>query len=150
MLYYRNHGWLNLRLWNLDPEEPQREMADCKLYLDFQLHGESVPLIPMLFRVNCSRLFNWIMINANLKLFFFFQSQSKGLWCQKIVTHLKQDFFFCFFILFMGFSRQDCLSGLPFPSPADHILSKLSTMTLLSWVALQRSNCQHLLDHRKI
>ena len=31
------------------------------------------------------------------------------------------------FILFMGFSRQDYWSGLPFPSPADHILSDLST-----------------------
>ena len=36
----------------------------------------------------------------------------------------------------MGFSRQEYLSGLPFPSPVDHILSELSTMTHLSWVAL--------------
>ena len=42
---------------------------------------------------------------------------------------------FCLFILFMGFSRQENCSGLPFPSPVDHILSDLSTMTLLSWVA---------------
>ena len=35
----------------------------------------------------------------------------------------------------MGFSRQKYLSGLPFPSPVDHILSDLSTMTRLSWVA---------------
>ena len=28
-------------------------------------------------------------------------------------------------------------SGLPFPSPVDHILSELSTTTCLSWVALQ-------------
>ena len=34
------------------------------------------------------------------------------------------------FILFMEFSRQDYWSGLPFPSPVDHILSKLSTMTV--------------------
>ena len=43
---------------------------------------------------------------------------------------------FCLFILFMGFSRQEYLSGLPFPSPVDHILSELSTMTHPSWVAL--------------
>ena len=43
---------------------------------------------------------------------------------------------FCFFILFMGFSRQEYWSGLPFPSPVDHILSELSTMTCPSWVAL--------------
>ena len=44
---------------------------------------------------------------------------------------------FCLFILFMGFSRQECWSGLPFPSPVDHILSDLSTMTHLCWVAPQ-------------
>ena len=35
----------------------------------------------------------------------------------------------------MGFSRQEYWSGLPFPSPMDHILSDLSTMTRPSWVA---------------
>ena len=44
---------------------------------------------------------------------------------------------FYLFIMFMGFSRQEYWSGLPFPSPVDHILSELSTMTHLSWVALQ-------------
>ena len=43
---------------------------------------------------------------------------------------------FCLFILFMGFSGQEYWSGLPFPSLVDHILSELSTMTHLSWVAL--------------
>ena len=36
----------------------------------------------------------------------------------------------------MGFSRQEYWSGLPFPSPVDQILSEVSTMTRLSWVAL--------------
>ena len=41
---------------------------------------------------------------------------------------------FYLFILFMGFSRQEHWSGLPFPSPVDHILSDLSTMThCLGW-----------------
>ena len=40
---------------------------------------------------------------------------------------------FCLFILFMGLSRQEYLSALPFPSPVDHILWDLSTMTHLSW-----------------
>ena len=40
------------------------------------------------------------------------------------------------FILFTGFSRQEYDSGLPFSSPVDHILSELSIMTCLSWVAL--------------
>ena len=42
---------------------------------------------------------------------------------------------FCLFILFMGFSRQEYWSGLSFPSPVDHNLSNLSTMTHPSWVA---------------
>ena len=36
---------------------------------------------------------------------------------------------FCLFILFMGLSRQEYWSGLPFPFPVDHILLDLSTMT---------------------
>ena len=32
---------------------------------------------------------------------------------------------FCLFILFMGFSRQEYWSGLPFPYPVDHILSDI-------------------------
>ena len=43
---------------------------------------------------------------------------------------------FCLFILFMRLSRQEYWSGLPFPSPVDHVLSELSAMTCLSWVAL--------------
>ena len=43
---------------------------------------------------------------------------------------------FCLFMLFTGFSRQEYWSGLLFPSPVDHFLSELSTMTRLSWVAL--------------
>ena len=42
---------------------------------------------------------------------------------------------FCLFILFLGFSRQECWSGLPFPFPVDHVLSEFSTMTHPSWVA---------------
>ena len=43
---------------------------------------------------------------------------------------------FRLYILFMGFSREEYWSGLPFPSPVDHVLSELSAMTHLSWVAL--------------
>ena len=57
-------------------------------------------------------------------------------------TDLRSSFFivlsFCLSILFMGFSRQEYWSGLPFLSPVDHILSELSTMTRLSWVTLHR------------
>ena len=51
-------------------------------------------------------------------------------------THLSVSLSFCLFLLLMGFSRQECWSGLPFPSPVDHILSELSIMTHPSWVSL--------------
>ena len=44
---------------------------------------------------------------------------------------------FCFFMMFIGLSWQEYLSGLPFPPPVDHVLSELFTMTHLSWVALR-------------
>ena len=37
----------------------------------------------------------------------------------------------------MGSSRQEYRSGLLIPSLVDHVLSALSTMTHLSWVALR-------------
>ena len=43
---------------------------------------------------------------------------------------------FCLFILFISFSRQEYWNGLPFTSPVYCVLSELSTMTHLSWVAL--------------
>jgi len=39
---------------------------------------------------------------------------------------------FCLFILFMGLSRQAYWSGLPFPSPVDHILSEMQYMSAIS------------------
>ena len=42
---------------------------------------------------------------------------------------------FCLFMLFLGFSRQEYWSALPFLSPVDHVLSELSTMSCPSWVA---------------
>ena len=44
---------------------------------------------------------------------------------------------FGFFILFMGFLRQEHWRGLPVHPPVNYSLSELFTMTTLSWVALQ-------------
>ena len=56
-------------------------------------------------------------------VFFFFFST--------LAQHLDS------FKLFMGFSRQEFWSGLPFPSPVGRLLSELATMSHLSWVAMQ-------------
>ena len=58
-----------------------------------------------------------------------------GTWTTDLGSSSFNVLSFCLFILFMGFSRQEYWSGLPFPSPVDHILSDLSTMTRPSWVA---------------
>ena len=43
---------------------------------------------------------------------------------------------FCLFVLLMGFSRQEYWSGLPLPSPVDHVLSELFTMACphMAWL----------------
>ena len=82
----------------------------------------------------CSFLFGSV---SSLYLELFLHWSPVAHWAP---THLGSPSFsvlsFCLFRLFMGFSREEYWSGLPFPSPVSHVLSELSTMTLLSWVAL--------------
>ena len=83
-----------------------------------------------------SHIHNWVLFSCWLHFFIvsgvispLFSSSILGefiFWC-----HI-----FCLFLLFMGFSRQEYWSGLPFPPLGDHVLSELSTMTHPSWVAL--------------
>ena len=84
----------------------------------------SFPLWPSLFNLsgavsNCPLLFPRSILDT-------YQPGGHIFWC-----HV-----FCFFILFMGFSRQEYWSGLPFPPPVDRILSEPFSMTCPSWVAL--------------
>ena len=77
----------------------------------------------------------WLHLFILLELFLYWSPAAY--WA---LTDLGSSSFsvlsFCLFMLFMGFSRQEYWSSLPFPSRKDHILSKLSTMTCPSWVAL--------------
>ena len=67
----------------------------------------------------------------------FFPSCLVAYWAPTHLGSLSFNFiYFCLFILFMGFSRQEYWSGLPIPSPMDHNLSEPSTMTHPSWLAL--------------
>ena len=43
---------------------------------------------------------------------------------------------FCLFMLFMGFSQEECWSGLLSSPPVGHVLSELSTVSCPFWVAL--------------
>ena len=52
----------------------------------------------------------------------FLQSSPVACWAPTDLGSLSYSVIsFCLFILFMGFSRQGCWSGLPFPSPVDHV-----------------------------
>ena len=88
------------------------------------------PVTPM---TGCCFCFGFI---SSFFLELFFPWSPVAYWA---LTDLGSSFSvlsFCLFILFMGFSRQEYWNCLPFPSPADHILSELSTMTHPSWAAL--------------
>ena len=52
------------------------------------------------------------------------------LYCHNVVLCLLILF------MFMGFLLQKYWSSFPFPSPVDHVLSELCTVTCLSWVSL--------------
>ena len=56
---------------------------------------------------------------------------------------------FCLFILFMRFSRQEYLSGLPFPSPVDHILSEVFMLLAFITTPKQKKNDITVLYVRK-
>ena len=70
---------------------------------------------------------------TSFSLELFLHSSSVAYWAP---TDLGSSSFTVLFILFIGFSRQEYWSGLPFPSPVDLVLSELSIRTCPSWVAL--------------
>ena len=88
-----------------------------------------------------SHIHTWVLFLLWLHLFILYEFISPLISSNTLGSYwLGNSSFsilsFGLFILFMGFSRQEYWSGLPFPSPVDRILSELSTMTRLSWVAL--------------
>ena len=65
---------------------------------------------------------------SSFLLELFLHSSPVAYWACTDLGHLSFSVTsFCLFILFMGFSRQECWSVLPFPSPVDHDLSELSS-----------------------
>ena len=58
-------------------------------------------------------------------------------WTPSVLVYSSSGvIYFCLFIPFIGFWWQEYWRGLSFPLSVDHVLSELSTMTCLSWVAL--------------
>ena len=88
-----------------------------------------------------SHIHNWVLFLLWFHFFILSWVISPLISNSILGTYRPMEFLFqcpiiCLFILFMGFSRQEYWSGLPFPSPVDHFLLELSTMTSPSWVAL--------------
>ena len=88
-----------------------------------------------------SHINNWVLFLLWLHLFFHSGIISPVISSNISGTYGPGEFIFQCpvflpFLLFMVFSRQECWSGLPFPSPVDHILSEIFTTTYLSWVVL--------------
>ena len=68
--------------------------------------------------------------------FFTIQLSHQYMTTGKTIALAVQTFVCNVMSLFMGLSRQEYWSGLPFPSPMDHILSEFFTVTHPSPVAL--------------
>ena len=137
-------------------EEMARVNVDihpCYLLFDhFQfalIHGPDIPgsYAILLFTASdlasiTSHIHNWVLFLLWLIPSFFLELflhwYPVAYWAPNVLGNSSFSILsFCLFILFMRFSRQEYWSGLPFPSPVDHILSDLSTMTRPSWVAPQ-------------
>ena len=74
---------------------------------------------------------NWL---SQFFLELFLHSSPVAYWAP---TRLKYSSFsvisFCLFILFMGFSRQESQSDLPFPSPVDHLATQQLFRVAVWW-----------------
>ena len=86
-----------------------------------------------------SHIQNWVSFLLWLRLFIFLELSPLFPVAYWTPTDLVGSSFsvisFCLFIWFLGFSRQEHRSSFSFPSSVDHVLSELSTMTHLSWLA---------------
>ena len=112
------------------------------------IHGPNIPGSYAIFLFTksdftsiISDIHKWMLVLLWLCLFILSGVNSPLIFSSILGTYRPGEFIFqCHtflpFMVFMGFSRKEYWSGLPFPSPVDHILSELSTMTHPSWVAL--------------
>ena len=112
------------------------------IYLDSQTQHFYAILLPTAsdFTSITSHIHNWALFLLWLHLFIISGVISPLFSSSMLGTYGPGEFFQCHiffpFVLFMGFSRQEYWSGLPFPSPVDHVFLEISIMTCPSWVAL--------------
>ena len=119
---------------SLQPHESQNARPPCPSPTP-RVHWDSCPSSQ-----RCHPAISWVFFLLWLHPFILSGVISPLISSSILGTYWPGEFLFQYpiilpFILFMGFSRQEYWNGLPFPSPVDHILSNLSTMTHPSWVA---------------
>ena len=107
--------------------------------LSFQVPMQYCSLQYQIFTFTTSQIHNWALFPLWPRLFILSGIISLLFPSSILDTSYLEDsssgvISFWLFVLFMGFLRQEYWSGLPFPSPVDHVLSELSTMTHPSWV----------------
>ena len=102
----------------------------CSYSIGLYFHHQSHPQLGVFVLFCFSLWLHLFILSVVISPVRFWASIYMGSWSFSVIS-------FCLFILFMGFSRQEYWSGLPLPSPVDHILSDLSTMIRPSWVALR-------------
>ena len=112
------------------------------------IHGPNIPgfyaillFIASDFTSISSHIHNWVLFLIWLHLFILSEVISPWISSSILGIYWPREFIFqCpIFLAFNtvhGVQRKEYWSGLPFASPVDYILSELSTMTCLSWVAL--------------
>ena len=113
------------------------------------IHGPNIPssYAILLFTASdlasiTSHIHNWVLFLLCLHPFILSEVISPLISSRTLVTNQPGSssfsvLSFCLFILFMGFSRQEYWSDLPFSSPVDHDLSEHFAITCPFWVALQ-------------
>ena len=107
------------------------------------IHGPNIPgsYAILLFTASdfasiTSHIHNWVLFLLWLQLFIlelFLHCSPVAYWAPADGAFLFQYSIFLPFHTVHGFSRQEYWR--PFPSPVDHVLSELSTVTRPSWVA---------------
>ena len=104
----------------------------CSLYKKLLLYI----LIP--YPVNLLNSFSNCSISfIDTLTYLIFKNENCHMWITNVLLPpLRFIYLIVYFLTYcIGFSRQEYWNGLPFPSPADHILSDLFTMTRLSYAA---------------
>ena len=96
------------------------------------LEHQTLPPSPVTSKTGCCFCFGSV---PSLFLKLFLHWSPVAYWAPTDLGCSSFNVLSFYLFIFMGLSRQEYWSGLPFPSPVDHVLSELSTITSLSWVA---------------